>query len=217
MLTKPHCSPQEEEEEEGQGAGCGQHSLTESFEGCLHPLTPSQATMKILQLLLSWGEFGRSLVCWYICILTGCAGKQFCHRNMARVLSAGIHAVVLPVQAGAWISDWVPSVPAVTSMQMASAWHEEKAASGVFLPLARPHGGLLKAGVEICRVFVWQQFAHLYQEPPCVCADKVYPSVNLTLSQARLPFGPAAGLGDTATPRGKGSPHGLASSADLYL
>lgn len=47
-------------------------------------------------------------------------------------------------------------------MQMASAWHEEKAASGVFLPLARPHGGLLKAGVEICRVFVWQQFAHLY-------------------------------------------------------
>lgn len=109
MLTKPHCSPQEEEE--GQGAGCGQHSLTESFEGCLHPVTPSQATMKILQLLLSWGEFGWSLVCWYICILTGCAGKQFCHRNMARVLSAGIHAVVLRCKQGRGsVTGFLPSL-----------------------------------------------------------------------------------------------------------
>lgn len=121
---------------------------------------------------------------------------------MARVLSGGIHAVVLPVQAGAWISDWVPSVPAVTSMQMASAWHEEKAASGVFLPLARPHGGLLKAGVEICWVFVWQQFAHLRQEPQasvCVCRQ------GLALSKSHPQPGRAA-VWPSCRPEGHGHP-----------
>lgn len=65
---------------------------------------------------------------------------------------------------------------------MASAWHEEKAASEVFLPLVRLHGRLLKAGVEVCWVFVWQQFAYLHQKPQasvCVCRQGLALSKSL--------------------------------------